>query len=324
MKLQQLRYIVEVVNHNLNISSTAEGLYTSQPGISKQIRMLEEELGIQIFTRSGKHLTQVTKSGNKIINIARDILSKVNAIKSVAGEHTLPDKGSLYIATTHTQARYVLPKIIKDFIKRYPSVSLHMHQGSPIQIADEVSKGSADFAIATEALHLYEDFIMLPCYHWYRAIIVTKNHPLSKKNHISIEELAEYPLVTYTFGFTGRSELDNAFNRVKLKPKIIFTATDADIIKTYVRLGLGVGVIASMAFNESIDQDLIKIEATNIFNYSTTKIGFRKSTFLRSYMYDFIQRFSPHLNRNIIDKAMSLKTNEEIEEMFKNITLPIK
>lgn len=324
MKLQQLRYIVEVVNHNLNISSTAEGLYTSQPGISKQIRMLEEELGIQIFTRSGKHLTQVTKSGNKIINIARDILSKVNAIKSVAGEHTLPDKGSLYIATTHTQARYVLPKIIKDFIKRYPSVSLHMNQGSPIQIADEVSKGSADFAIATEALHLYEDFIMLPCYHWYRAIIVTHNHPLSKKHHISIEELAEYPLVTYTFGFTGRSELDNAFNRAKLKPKIIFTATDADIIKTYVRLGLGVGVIASMAFNESTDQDLVKIEATNIFNYSTTKIGFRKSTFLRSYMYDFIQRFSPHLNRNVIDKAMSLKTNEEIEEMFKNITLPIK
>lgn len=324
MKLQQLRYIVEVVNHNLNISSTAEGLYTSQPGISKQIRMLEEELGIQIFTRSGKHLTQVTKSGDKIINIARDILSKVNAIKSVAGEHTLPDKGSLYIATTHTQARYVLPKVIKDFIKRYPSVSLHMHQGSPIQIADEVSKGSADFAIATEALHLYEDFIMLPCYHWCRAIIVNNNHPLSKKKYISIKELAEYPLVTYTFGFTGRSELDNAFNRANLKPKIIFTATDADIIKTYVRLGLGVGVIASMAFNASIDQDLIKIEATNIFNYSTTKIGFRKSTFLRSYMYDFIQRFSPHLNRNIIDKAMSLKTNEEIEEMFKNITLPIK
>lgn len=324
MKLQQLRYIVEVVNHNLNISSTAEGLYTSQPGISKQIRMLEEELGIQIFTRSGKHLTKVTSSGNKIIDIARDILSKVKSIKAVAGEHTWPDKGSLYIATTHTQARYVLPEVIKEFIKRYPCVSLHMHQGSPTQIADAVSKGSADFAIATEALHLYEDFIMLPCYHWHRAIIVNNNHPLAKKTKISIEELSEYPLVTYTFGFTGRSELDNAFNRAKLKPKIVFTATDADIVKTYVRLGLGVGLIASMAVNPINDPDLVRIEATNIFSYSTTKIGFRKSTFLRSYMYDFIQRFSPHLNRTIIDQAMSLRTNEDIEEMFKSITLPIK
>lgn len=323
MKLQQLRYIVEVVNHNLNISSTAEGLYTSQPGISKQIRMLEEELGIQIFTRSGKHLTKVTNSGDKIINIARDILSKVKSIKSVAGEHTWPDKGSLYIATTHTQARYILPKIIKDFIKRYPCVSLHMHQGSPEQIADAVSKGLADFAIATEALHLYEDFIMLPCYNWHRAIIVTKNHPLAAKLLVDIHELSEYPLVTYTFGFTGRSELDSAFNKAKLKPKIVFTATDADIVKTYVRLGLGVGVIASMAIDLINDEDLVRIDATNIFDYSTTKIGFRKSTFLRSYMYDFIQRFSPHLNRTLIDQAMSLRTNEDIEEMFKNINLPI-
>ncbi len=166
MKLQQLRYIVEVVNHNLNVSSTAEGLYTSQPGISKQVRMLEDELGIQIFARSGKHLTQVTPAGQEIIRIAREVLSKVDAIKSVAGEHTWPDKGSLYVATTHTQARYALPGVIKGFIERYPRVSLHMHQGSPTQIAEAVSKGNADFAIATEALHLYDDLVMLPCYHW--------------------------------------------------------------------------------------------------------------------------------------------------------------
>ncbi|HEB0107401.1 TPA: LysR family transcriptional regulator, partial [Serratia marcescens] len=166
MKLQQLRYIVEVVNHNLNVSSTAEGLYTSQPGISKQVRMLEDELGIQIFARSGKHLTQVTPAGQEIIRIAREVLSKVDAIKAVAGEHTYPDKGSLYVATTHTQARYALPNVIKGFIERYPRVSLHMHQGSPTQIAEAVSKGTADFAIATEALHLYDDLIMLPCYHW--------------------------------------------------------------------------------------------------------------------------------------------------------------
>ena len=197
MKLQQLRYIVEVVNHNLNVSSTAEGLYTSQPGISKQVRMLEDELGIQIFARSGKHLTQVTPAGQEIIRIAREVLSKVDAIKSVAGEHTWPDKGSLYVATTHTQARYALPGVIKGFIERYPRVSLHMHQGSPTQIAEPpavsettpavAARAGADFAIATEALHLYDDLVMLPCYHWNRSIVVTPEHPLATKGSVSIE-----------------------------------------------------------------------------------------------------------------------------------------
>ncbi|MBK4775410.1 HTH-type transcriptional regulator CysB [Candidatus Pantoea edessiphila] len=324
MKLQQLRYIVEVVNHNLNVSSTAEGLYTSQPGISKQVRMLEDELGVQIFARSGKHLTKVTFAGEEIIRIAREILSKVDAIKSVAGEYTWPDKGSLYIATTHTQARYALPMVIKGFIERYPFVSLHMHQGSPTQIVEAVSKGTADFAIATEALHLYEDLVMLPCYHWNRAIIVTAKHPLAAKKEITVGELAEFPLVTYTFGFTGRSELDIAFKRIGLVPRIVFTATDADVIKTYVRLGLGVGVIASMAVDPISDSDLIRIEASKIFTNSTTKIGFRRSTFLRSYMYDFIQRFAPHLTRDVVDTAVSLRSNEDIEVMLNNKILPFK
>ncbi|TKI08117.1 HTH-type transcriptional regulator CysB [Martelella alba] len=324
MKLQQLRYIVEVVNHNLNVSSTAEGLYTSQPGISKQVRMLEDELGVQIFARSGKHLTQVTPAGQEIIRIAREVLSKVEAIKSVAGEHTYPDKGSLYVATTHTQARYALPEVIKGFIERYPRVSLHMHQGSPTQIAEAVSKGVADFAIATEALHLYEDLVMLPCYHWNRAIVVLPNHPLAGKTDVSIEELAAYPLVTYTFGFTGRSELDTAFNRAGLTPRIVFTATDADVIKTYVRMGLGVGVIANMAVDSESDPDLVKISADAMFALSTTKIGFRRSTFLRSYMYDFIQRFAPHLTRDVVDTAIALRSNEEIETMFRDIKLPVK
>ncbi|PWC12669.1 HTH-type transcriptional regulator CysB [Brenneria roseae subsp. americana] len=324
MKLQQLRYIVEVVNHNLNVSSTAEGLYTSQPGISKQVRMLEDELGIQIFARSGKHLTQVTPAGQEVIRIAREVLSKVDAIKAVAGEHTYPDKGSLYVATTHTQARYALPSVIKGFIERYPRVSLHMHQGSPTQIAEAVAKGTADFAIATEALHLYDDLIMLPCYHWNRAVVVKPDHPLAAKKDISIEELAAYPIVTYTFGFTGRSELDTAFNRAGLTPRIVFTATDADVIKTYVRLGLGVGVIANMAVDPQIETDLVTINANSIFSYSTTKIGFRRSTFLRSYMYDFIQRFAPHLTRDVVDTAVALRSNDEIEAMFKDITLPVK
>ncbi|WP_233979444.1 HTH-type transcriptional regulator CysB [Pectobacterium versatile] len=324
MKLQQLRYIVEVVNHNLNVSSTAEGLYTSQPGISKQVRMLEDELGIQIFARSGKHLTQVTPAGQEVIRIAREVLSKVDAIKAVAGEHTYPDKGSLYVATTHTQARYALPRVIKGFIDRYPRVSLHMHQGSPTQIAEAVAKGSADFAIATEALHLYDDLIMLPCYHWNRAVVVKPDHPLASKTDITIEELAAYPIVTYTFGFTGRSELDTAFNRAGLTPRIVFTATDADVIKTYVRLGLGVGVIANMAVDPQTETDLVTINANSIFSYSTTKIGFRRSTFLRSYMYDFIQRFAPHLTRDVVDSAVALRSNDEIEAMFKDVTLPVK
>ena len=324
MKLQQLRYIVEVVNHNLNVSSTAEGLYTSQPGISKQVRMLEDELGIQIFSRSGKHLTQITPAGKEIIRIAREVFSKVESIKSVAGEHTWPDQGSLYVATTHTQARYALPQVIKGFIDRYPKVSLHMHQGSPTQIAEAVCKGNADFAIATEALHLYDDLVMLPCYHWNRALVVPPNHPLAKKKQLTIQELADYPLVTYTFGFTGRSELDTAFNKAGLSPRIVFTATDADVIKTYVRLGLGVGVIASMAVDPVTDPDLVKIDISDIFSYSTTKIGFRSSSFLRSYMYDFIQRFAPHLTRDVVDTAIALRSNEEIEIMFKDIRLPVK
>ncbi|AKH65148.1 MULTISPECIES: HTH-type transcriptional regulator CysB [Photorhabdus] len=323
MKLQQLRYIVEVVNHNLNVSSTAEGLYTSQPGISKQVRMLEDELGIQIFSRSGKHLTHVTPAGEEVVRISREVLSKIDAIRSVASEHTYPNRGSLYIATTHTQARYALPPVIKGFIERYPQVSLHMHQGSPTQIAEAVSKGNADFAIATEALHLYEDLIMLPCYHWNRTLVVTQDHPLAGKENVSIEELAEYQLVTYTFGFTGRSELDVAFDKVGLKPKIVFTATDADVIKTYVRLGLGVGVIASMAVDPVQDKDLISIDMRDKFSYSTTKIGFRRSSFLRSYMYDFMWRFAPHLTRDVIDQAVALRSNEDIEIMFKDIKLPI-
>ncbi|MGK2889264.1 MAG: HTH-type transcriptional regulator CysB [Candidatus Malihini olakiniferum] len=324
MKLQQLRYIVEVVNHNLNVSSTAEGLYTSQPGISKQVRMLEDELGIQIFARRGKHLTQVTPAGQEVVRIAREVLSKVDTIKAVAGEHTYPDKGSLYVATTHTQARYALPDIIKGFVERYPRVSLHMHQGSSTQIAEAVAKGTADFAIATEALHLYEDLIILPCYHWNRAVVVKPDHPLATKKDITIKELATYPIVTYTFGFTGRSELYTAFHRTGLTPRIVFTATDADVIKTYVRLGLGVGVIADMAVDSRKETDLVTINANSIFSYSTTKIGFRRSTFLCSYMYDFIQRFAPHLTRDVVDSAIALRSKKEIEAMFKDITLPVR
>jgi len=324
MKLQQLRYIVEVLNNNLNVSATAEALFTSQPGISKQVRMLEDELGIQIFGRSGKHLTHVTTAGQDVINIAQQILSKVEGIKAVAREHTQPDEGKLRIATTHTQARYALPDVIQGFIKKYSKVSMHMSQGTPAQISDAAAKGEADFAIATESLHLYNDLVMLPCYHWNRSVIVCKDHPLAKKKNITIEDIAKYSLVTYVFGFTGRSELDAAFEKAGAVPKIAFTATDADVIKTYVRLGVGIGVIASMAIDPKIDSDLVTIDASHLFTASTTKIGFRRGSFLRGYMYDFIERFAPHLNKNIVTQAMSLKNNIEVDELFKDIELPIK
>ncbi|GAB3294590.1 HTH-type transcriptional regulator CysB [Pseudidiomarina andamanensis] len=322
MKLQQLRYIVEVLNHNLNVSATADSLYTSQPGISKQVRMLEDELGVQIFERSGKHLTQVTPAGEEVIAIARQILSQVEAIRAVAGEFTQPDQGKLNIATTHTQARYALPNMIKSFMQRYPNVSLHMHQGSPEQISEAAAKGKADFAIATEALHLYQDLIMLPCYHWNRSIITPADHPLGKLKEVTITDLGDYPIVTYVHGFTGRSELDRAFNEAGIKPNVVFTATDADVIKTYVRMGLGIGVVASMAVDSKNDADLINIPAAHLFAPSTTKIGFRKGTFLRSYMYDFLEGFAPHLHRTLVEQAMMKKSQDEIDRMFRDVELP--
>ena len=323
MKLQQLRYIVEILNNNLNVSATAENLFTSQPGISKQVRMLEDELGIQIFNRSGKHLTEVTPAGKEVIRFANEILGKVESIKAIATQYTLPDQGSLSIATTHTQARYVLPEVIQGFKKRYPKVSLHMHQGSPTQISESVVKGNTDFAIATEALHLYQDLIMLPCYHWNRSVIVPKDHPLAKIDKITIADIARHPIVTYVFGFTGRSELDEAFNAAGFSPNVVFTATDADVIKTYVRLGMGVGVIATMAVNKD-DSDFCVIDASHIFKSSTTSIGFRKGTFLRGYMYDFMVRFAPHLTRPLVEKAIQLKYSAEVDKLFADIELPVR
>ena len=327
MKLQQLRYIAEVVKHNLNVSATAENLYTSQPGISKQVRMLEDELGIQIFGRSGKHLTHVTPAGLQVISIANDILGKVESIKKVSEEYTKPDQGELNISTTDTQARYALPTIIRQFIDRYPKVNLHMHQGTPSQISEQAARGDADFAIATEAMHLYSDLIMLPCYHWNRSIVVPKDHPLATRNQnalISIEELARFPLVTYVFGFDRASEIEKAFNHANLEPRVVFSATSADVLKTYVRLGLGVGVIASMAIDPIVDKDLVAIDAGHLFAHSTTKIGFRKGSFLRSYMYDFIQHFAPHLTRDVVEKAVALRDQQLIDEMFADKKLPMR
>ena len=323
MKLQQLIYIREVARHGLNVSATAERLYTSQSGISKQIRMLEDELGLKVFQRGGKHLTEVTQAGEVIISLANEILEKVDKLKQVAVEYTDESKGTLSIATTHTQARYVLPSIVQRFSKKYPNVALHMHQGTPMQISELAAKGAVEFAIATEALELFENLVMMPCYHWNRSVIVPREHPLARLDKLSLEAIAKYPIVTYVFGFTGRSQLDRAFNEAGLQPQVVFTATDADVIKTYVRTGMGAGIIASMAHDPELDADLVAIDAGHLFECATTRIGFRRGIFMRNYMYEFIELFAPHLKRNLVQQAAQTDNRRELERLFSELELPV-
>lgn len=324
MKLQQLRYIWEVAHHDLNVSATAQSLFTSQPGISKQIRLLEDELDVEIFARSGKHLTHVTQVGEVIISMAGDILRQVGEIKQVAQEYSNEKEGALSIATTHTQARYALPDVISAFRQNYPDVSLHMNQGSPEQIAELAASGQVEFAIATEGLELFNELIMMPCYEWNRAVVVPKDHPLASVKPLTLEAIADHPIVTYVFGFTGRSKLDEAFRAANLTPNVVFTATDTDVIKTYVRLGLGVGVIAQMAHQPQSDTDLVALDASHLFAPSVTHIGFRKGTFLRQFMFDFIQAFAPHLDRETVQQAVAAPTRKEREVLFEHVALPVR
>lgn len=322
MKLQQLRYILEVAKHDLNVSATALSLYTSQPGISKQIRLLEDELGVEVFARSGKHLTRITPAGEAILEISAEILLKIESIKKVSQEFSNERKGSLSIATTHTQARYALPPAITEFIKSYPDVSLHMQQGTPMQISEMAASGKVDFAIATEALSHFSDLIMMPCYRWNRSVVVPKDHPLAEVSELSLQDIAKYSIVTYVFGFTGRSKLDDAFAQQGLDPKVVFTAVDSDVIKAYVRLNLGVGIIASMAFDPKVDIDLVALDASHLFESSTTQIGFRKGTFLRGYMFEFINLFAPHLTPDTVRDVMECDNRMQIDEIFSNHSLP--
>ena len=324
MKLQQLRYIWEVAHHDLNVSATAQSLYTSQPGISKQIRLLEDELGVEVFSRSGKHLTHVTPAGEVIIEMAGEILRKVESIKRVADEFSNERQGSLGVATTHTQARYALPGIIQTFRSDYPDVSLQMHQGTPVQIAEMAADGSVDFAIATEGIEHFSELVMMPCYRWNRAVVVPHDHPLAGREQLTLADVAAESIVTYVFGFTGRSKLDDAFDEQGLKANVVFTATDTDVIKTYVRLGLGVGIIAAMAFDPQIDTDLVALDASHLFQSSVTHIGCRKGTFMRRYMYDFIELFAPHLTRRVVDDAFACSNASEREAMFADMVLPVR
>jgi LysR family transcriptional regulator, cys regulon transcriptional activator len=316
MKLQQLRYICEVARRGLNVSAAAEALYTSQPGVSKQIRLLEDELGVEVFGRSGKHLTHVTDAGKQVLKMAERILQETENIKLAALEARDEGSGSLSVATTHTQARHVLPPVVLEFRRRYPRVALHIHQGTPLQIAELAADGKVDFAIATEAMELFEDLVMMPCYHWNRCVIVPAGHPLLEVQPLTLEAIAAHPLITYVFGFTGRSKLDAAFAARGLKPDVVLTAVDADVIKCYVRLGLGVGIIAKLAYQDELDSDLVALDARHLFEHSTTNIGFRRGAFLRGYMYEFIRLFAPHLTRELVDGVAGAAGLEERRVLF--------
>lgn len=323
MNLQQLRYITAVAREGLNVSAAAERLFTSQPGVSKQIRQLEDELGVQIFERRGKQLIKITAAGEAVLALAHRALADLEQIRRTAQEFKDPALGSLSIATTHTQARYVLPRVVGRFVRRYPQVALHMHQGTPLQIAELAASGEVDFAIATEAMEHFEDLVMMPCYHWNRAIVTPCDHPLRDIQPLTLEAVAEFPILTYVFGFTGRSQLDAAFQQRGLRARVVFTATDADVVKTYVRLGLGVGILARMAYDPRVDTDLCALDAGHLFAPSTTKIGFRRGIALRGYMYDFIAEFAPHLTRDLIDAAMAAKSTSEREALFATLQLPL-
>jgi LysR family cys regulon transcriptional activator len=307
MKLQQLRYICEVARHNLNLSNAAEALFTSQPGISKQIRSLEDELGVDIFVRHGKRVVAVTEPGKAILEIAQRVLKDVENLRQVGEEFTEEDNGHLTIATTHTQARYALPQVIQRFTKRYPGVRLSLRQGSPTQISELVTSGEADIAIATEAIELYEDLVMLPCYEWNRCVLVPPGHPLLKAKKLTLEAMAGFPMITYDFAFTGRSKMNQAFADKGLTPNVVLTAIDADVIKTYVELGLGIGIVAMMAYDPKRDTHLRAMDASHLFEPSTTRIGIRKNSYLRGYTYEFIEMFASHLTRKVVDGAMHTK-----------------
>ena len=325
MKLQQLKYLLAIADNGLNITAAAERMYTSQPGVSKQLKLLEEELGMQLFTRKGKSLGNITAAGHQVIERARVIMREVDNIRSLASDYYEEEEGSLSIATTHTQARYVLPQIVAEFRKRFPKVCLDLHQGTSEQIADMVASNDIDFAIATGSTDLFSKLILIPSYHWDRSIVVPKGHELTQLNRkITLQDLAKYPLVTYVFSFGGQSSLKRAFSEQGLEPDVVFTARDADVIKTYVRMGLGVGIVASMAEDCADKNDLQVIDAEGLFPRSTTWIGYRKDTVLRRYMIDFIKLFAAHLSAHQLDQIKHATGQKDIDAMFANSELPLK
>jgi LysR family transcriptional regulator, cys regulon transcriptional activator len=304
VNLQQLRYLCAVVDHGLNVSVAADALFTSQPGISKQIRQLEDELGVPIFIRQGKRLSALTAGGEVIVATARRALQELNNLKRVGAEFKSEDTGTLAIATTHMQARYVLPPVLKRFAERYPKVRLLLRQGNPVQVAENTVRAEVDVGIATEALADVPELVTLPCYTWNRCVLVPKGHPLAKVKPLTLEALARYPIVTYDYTFTGRSQINAAFSTKGLEPNVVLTALDSDVIKTYVEQGMGVGIVTQLAFDPVRDTQFDKIDAAHLFTASTTRLALRRGIYLRGFVFDFIALFAPRFDRSVIEAAL--------------------
>ena len=305
MKLQQLRCIFQIVQSEFNISKASEVLNTSQPGVSKQIKLLEDEIGIKIFQRNGKRLVNLTEPGELILSSIETILQESNNIKVISEEYIEKDQGTFTIATTHTQARYKLPKVVEEFVKKYPKTNLNIHQGDPSQVTDQIINGEADVGIATESINLSEDILTIPCYQWNRCVVMPKNHPLTELRKITLEDLAAYPMITYDYAFTGSTIVSEVFKNANIEPNIMLTAIDADVIKTYVSLNMGIGLIAEMAFDASTDHPMVSRDVSHLFPLSTTYIGIRRENFLRKYTSDFIRMFIPKTSEKELKKILN-------------------
>ncbi|HET7671761.1 MAG TPA: CysB family HTH-type transcriptional regulator [Burkholderiales bacterium] len=303
MKLQQLKYLTEVVRRGMNVSEAAEALHTSQPGVSKQIRALEHELGIQVFVRHGKRLVAITEPGKAVVAIAERILSEAQNLRRAGEEYANDQLGTLTVAATHTQARYALPKAVAAFKRKYPKVELVLHQGNPTQICEQVLAGEADMGVATEMISQRPELVSLPVYSWNRVVVVPPRHPLLK-GALTLERIAEHPIVTYDFAFANRSLVQKAFENRGLTPHVVLSAQDSDVIKTYVELGLGIGILAKMAFDPKRDINLRAIDASHLFESSTTRLGIKRNAYLRRYAYEFIELFAPQLQRQTVERAV--------------------
>ena len=312
MNLQQLKIVIETAKQNFNLTEVANTLFTSQSGISKHIKDLEDELGIELFVRKGKRFLGLTEPGKELIQIAERMLLDAKNIKKLADQFSQSDHGQLTIATTHTQARYALPEVIRQFKNAFPKVHLAIHQGSPNEIVDMLKKGEADIGIATESISQIAELVTFPFYNWHHAIIVPKGHALENKKDVTLEEIADYPLVTYHEGFTGRKSIDEAFLKKNLSPDIVISALDADVIKTYVELDLGIGIIASMAYQKERDTKLSLIDSKNLFSNNTTHIAIRQGHYLRGYAYKFLELCSKDLNEAKIKSAINPSIDSDI------------
>jgi len=324
MKLQQLRFLAAVVQNDLNITAAAAKLHTTQPAVSKQLKLLEEELGFNVFVRNGRTITRITAPGERVVTYALRLLREAQNIKAVSEEFKDEDRGTLSIGTTHTQARYVLPPIIRQFRLKYPDVQFHLHQGTAEQLAQMTELDRIDFAVATGSRDLFPKHVLLPWYEWRRRIIVPVSHPLAEIDKPTLKQLASYPIVTYVFSFSGPSSLHETFVRAGLQPNVALTARDADVIKTYVRLGLGVGIVAEVAIDPEQDRDLVSISAAHLFPVHTTWVGFTRDGLLRRFMYDFLALMAPHLTRRLVDRAANCKFQQEVDALLADVKLGVE